>query len=133
MKRMALYTYAFPNRVSSRWLAEAGRGIGHRYLRLNVRDDGEAYILTAPVPGLKAEGLKIQVLDDVVQIEGEFPIDETEYLLHEIPGGAFRREIRLPAPLEADKVEAKIADGILTLRLPKAEPSRPKKIKVAAN
>ena len=69
----------------------------------------------------------------MLQIEGEFPTDEAEYLLHEIPGGTFRREIRLPAALEADKVEAKIADGILTLRLPKAETSRPKTIKVAAN
>lgn len=130
---MALYTYAFPNRVASRWLAEAGRGIGHRYLRLNVRDEGESYVVTAPVPGLKAEDIKIQVLEDLLQIEGAFPIEETDYLLHEIPGGAFRREIRLPAPLQADKVEARIADGILTLRLPKAETSRPKTIKVSVN
>ena len=130
---MALYTYAFPNRVASRWLAQAGRGLGHRYVRLNVRDDGEAYVLTAPVPGLRAEDLKIQVLEDVLSIEGEFPTDEVEYLLHEIPGGPFRREIRLPAALEADKVEAHISDGILTLRLPKSETARPRTIKVDAN
>ena len=130
---MALYTYAFPNRVASRWLAQAGRGLGHRYLRLNVRDDGEAYVLTAPVPGLRAEDLKIQVLEDVLSIEGEFPTDEAEYLLQEIPGGAFRREIRLPAALQADKVEAHIAEGILTLRLPKSDTARPRTIKVAAN
>jgi HSP20 family protein len=130
---MTLYAYAFPNRIASRWLGSAGRGLGHRYLRLNVRDEGDAYVLTAPVPGLKAEDLKIQVLEDVLQIEGEFPVDEAEYLLREIPGGAFRREIRLPSALEADNVEAKISDGILTLRLPKAETSRPRKIKIAAN
>lgn len=130
---MTLYTYAFPNRIASRWLSSAGRGLGHRYLRLNVRDEGDAYILTAPVPGLKAEDLKIQVQEDVLQIEGEFPTDEAEYLLREIPGGAFRREVQLPSALEADNVEAKISDGILTLRLPKAETSRPRKIKIAAN
>ena len=130
---MTLYAYAFPDRVASRWLASAGRGLGHRHLRLNVRDEGEAYVLTAPVPGLKAEALKIQVLDDVLQIEGEFPSDDAEYLLREIPDGAFRREIRLPSPLEADKVEARISEGILTLRLPKAETSRPRTIKIAAN
>jgi HSP20 family protein len=130
---MTFYAYAYPNRAASRWLASAGRGLGHRYLRLNIRDEGEAYVLTAPVPGLKAEDLKIQVLEDVLQIEGEFPADESEYLLHEIPSGAFRRELRLPSPLEAEKVEARITDGILTLRLPKAETSRPKQIKVAAN
>ncbi|MFH1185321.1 MAG: Hsp20/alpha crystallin family protein [Chloroflexota bacterium] len=130
---MTLHEYAFPNRVASRWLTSAGRGLGHRYLRLNVRDEGEAYVLTAPVPGLRAEALKIQVLDDVLQIEGEFPSDDAQYLLREIPDGGFRREIRLPSPLEADKVEARISDGILTLRLPKAETSRPRTIKIAAN
>jgi HSP20 family protein len=130
---MTLYAYAFPHRGTSRWLASPSRGLGHRYLRLNVRDEGEAYVLTAPVPGLKAEDLKIHVLEDVLQIEGEFPGDEGEYLLREIPAGAFRREIRLPAALEANKVEAGISDGILTLRLPKAETARPRQIKITAN
>lgn len=130
---MALYTYAVPNRIDTRWLAQAGRGLGYRYLRLNVRDDGDAFVLTAPVPGLKAEELKIQVLEDVLSIEGEFPADESEYLLREMPSGAFRREIRLPAALQADKVEARIVDGLLTLRLPKSDKARPHTIKVAAN
>lgn len=130
---MTLYSYAFPNRVANRWLAEAGRGLGHRYLRLNIRDEGDAYLLTAPVPGLRAEDLKIQVLDDVLSLEGEFPIDEAEYLVREIPAGAFRREIRLPAAVRADKVEARISDGIVTLRLPKSDTARPRTIKVAAN
>jgi HSP20 family protein len=76
--------------------------------------------------------VKIQVLEDVVRIEGDFPRDENEYLLQELPNGSFRRELRLPSELDADKVEAKIADGVLTLRLPKAESARPKTIKVAS-
>jgi HSP20 family protein len=82
---------------------------------------------------MKAEDLKIQVLEDVLSIEGEVPADASEYMLQEMPGGAFRREIRLPAALEADKVEARIADGILTLRLPKSDTARPRTIKIAAN
>ena len=130
---MALYTYAIPNRHAARWLSEAGRGLGYRSLRLNVRDDAEAYVLTAFVPGLKAEDLKIQVLDDVVSIEGSFPGDEAEYMLRELPGGSFRRELQMPSSLDTEKVDAKISDGILTLRLPKAESARPKRIKVAVN
>jgi HSP20 family protein len=102
-----------------------------RYLAVNVRDEQDAFVLTALVPGLKAENLNIQVLDDVVSIEGSFPEDANEFLLQELPNGSFRRELRLPSPLEADKVEARIADGILSLRLPKAESARPKTIKVA--
>lgn len=130
---MTLYAYAVPHRGADRWLASAGRGLGHRYLRLNIRDEGDAYVLTAPVPGLKAEDVRIQVQEDVLRIEGEFPKDESEYLLHEVSTGAFRRELRLPSALEADKVEARIADGILTLNLPKAETSRPRTIKIGAN
>ena len=53
------------------------------------------------------------------------------YACSSTPSGTFRRALRMPAPINADKVEAKITDGVLTLRLPKAESARPKKIKVA--
>jgi HSP20 family protein len=129
---MTLYAYPFPHRMARRWMASSERERAARYLPVNVRDESEAFVLTALAPGLKAEDLKIEVLDDVVRIEGEFPIEENEYLLQEVAGGSFQRELRLPAPLDADKVEARIADGILTLRLPKAESARPKTIKVEA-
>lgn len=48
------------------------------------------------------------------------------------PARDFRRSLRLPASVDAEKAEAKITDGVLTLRLPKAESARPKMIKVAA-
>ncbi len=105
--------------------------VEHR-LAANVRDEEEAFVLTALVPGLKAEDLTINILEDVVTLEGEFKQDENEYLLRELPSGKFRRSLRLPAPVNADKAEAKITDGVLTLRLPKAESARPKKIKIAA-
>ncbi len=128
---MTLYAYTFPHRMMRRWLADDSRR-GPRQLPVNVRDEGEAFVLSASTPGLRAEDLKIQVLEDVVLIAGEYRADENEYLVNELPQGAFRRELRLPAALEADKVEAKIADGILTVRLPKAESARPRTIKVLA-
>ena len=127
---MALYTYAFPHRMARRWMAAADSAPQTRYLAVNVRDDNEAFVLTALVPGLKPDDLSIQVLEDFVRIEGKIEQDENEYLLQELPGGSFRRELRLPTALDADKVEAKIADGILTLRLPKAESARPRNIKI---
>jgi len=87
-------------------------------------------VLTALVPGLSAEDLNISMFEDVVRIEGEYPQDENEYLLRELPLGSFQRALRLPAAVDSAKVEAKIADGILTLRLPKAESARPKTIKI---
>jgi HSP20 family protein len=113
-------------------MASAARGLDQRRLRLDIRAEGEDFVLTAAVPGLKAEDLRIQVLEDVVRIEGATPVEEANYLLREIAAGPFERELRLPSPLQADKVEARIVDGVLTLRLPKAESARPKTIKVAA-
>ena len=100
-------------------------------LAADIRDEEEAFVLTALVPGLKADDLTINILEDVVSIEGEYKQDENEYLMRELPNGKFRRSLRLPAAVNSDKAEAKIADGVLTLRLPKAESARPKKIKIA--
>ena len=89
--------------------------------------------------GLKSENLNIQVLEDVVRIAGEYkrssPVDKTDeekYLLNELPNGSFSRTLRLPAAIDAEHVEAKITDGVLTLSLPKAKSARPKKIKVTS-
>lgn len=129
---MTFYAYPFPHRMARRWMAAAEHSQGARFLAVNVRDEDEAFVLTALVPGLKANDLDIQVLEDVVRIEGKFAQDENEYLLQELPNGSLRRELRMPAALDADKVEAKITDGVLTLRLPKAESARPKTIKIAS-
>ncbi len=129
---MTVYAYPFPYHRARHWMAAGERGAGHRVLPVNVHDEDNSFVLTALIPGLKAENVNIQVLKDVVRIEGDYTEDEKEYLLQEIPVGSFHRELRLPSPVEADQVEAHIADGILTLRLPKAESSRPKTIKVAA-
>jgi HSP20 family protein len=99
-------------------------------LGVNVRDEDEAFVLTAYIPGLTAEDVNIQILDDVISLEGEIKHPEAEYLINELPSGPFRRALRLPASLDADKAEAQIANGMLTLRLPKAESARPKTIKV---
>ncbi|MBL8091908.1 MAG: Hsp20/alpha crystallin family protein, partial [Anaerolineales bacterium] len=56
-----------------------------------------------------------------------------DFVLTEIPQGEFRRTLRMPAEIDAEKVEAKIEDGVLTLTLPKAESAKPKKIKIAVN
>jgi len=100
-------------------------------LAVDVREEEDAYVLSALVPGLKAEDLNIQILEDVVTIEGAYAEDENEYLLAELPHGRFQRSLRLPVQLDANQADAKIKDGLLTLRIAKAESARPKTIKVA--
>jgi HSP20 family protein len=127
---MSLYIQPYPFRRTVRRLAAESQ---IRPLGVNVREEDDAYVLSALVPGLKAEDLNIQVLENVVSIEGEYKSEEAEYLLSELPSGSFRRALRLPSDIEADQVQAKIADGVLTLNLPKAESARPKKIQISVN
>jgi HSP20 family protein len=120
------------HRMARRW-AEQPQQPQQRALGVNVSEQDDAYVLSALVPGLKAEDLNIQVLENVVSIEGEYQAADAEYLLSELPSGSFRRALRLPTEIQAEKVEAKIVDGVLTLNLPKAESARPKKINISVN
>ena len=124
---MSLYLYPYPRRMARRMM---NRPEQHQ-LNVNIREEDDAYILSALVPGLKAEDLNIQVLDDVLLIEGDYKMEEAGYLLNELPSGSFTRTLRLPTVIDAEHVEARITDGVLNLQLPKAESARPKKIKIA--
>lgn len=134
---MTFYLQTYPYRSMARRWAENR----DQTLRINVHEEDEAYILSALVPGIKSDELNIKVLEDVVRIEGEYKrstpqsgsvdkADENNYIVRELPNGSFTRTLRMPAPLDAEHVEANITDGVLTLRLPKAESARPKQIKI---
>ena len=121
-----------PHRGVRRWVEN-----GQHSLNVNIREEEDAYVLSALVPGLTADDLNIQILDDVVRIDGEYqrsgPVDqqdENQYLMQELPRGSFTRTLRLPVQIDADSVEAKIKDGVLTLTLPKAESAKPKRISI---
>lgn len=128
---MTYFYTPYPYRLARRWaLAQDDR---HDFsLPVNVSEKEDGFLLTALVPGLKAEDLNIRILDDVVTLTGEFKADDNEYVLRELPHGSFSRTLRLSAPLDSEKAEAKIAAGVLSLQLPKAESARPRTIEVKA-
>ena len=126
---MTFYLQTYPyRRIARRWAENRDQTLG-----VNVREEDDAYILSALVPGLKSDEVNIQVLEDVLRIQGEYKADESNYLVRELPNGSFTRTLRLPAEIDAEHVEANITDGVLTLRLPKAESARPKQIKIKSN
>jgi HSP20 family protein len=127
---MSLYIQPFPFRRMVRRTTSQPQP---RALGVDVREEDDAYILSALVPGLKAEDLNIQVHENIVSIEGEFKEEEASFLMNELPRGAFRRRLQMPSEIDSDKVEARIADGVLTLTLPKAESAKPKKIPVSVH
>jgi HSP20 family protein len=105
-------------------------------LRLDVTASADEYVISAAVPGLNGEDLSLEVLGDTVTIRGELPAPEakegSENLLRERRYGKFVRTVTLPTEVDGAKAEATIVDGVLTLRLPKAETAKPKTIKVSA-
>lgn len=124
---MTFYLQTYPYRRMARRWAENREGT----LGINIREQEDAYVLSALVPGISADELNIQVLEDVVHIKAERKADEGEgFLVRELPAGSLTRTLRLPAPIEADSVEADVTNGILTLRLPKAQSARPRQIKI---
>ena len=105
------------------------------HIPLDVKDEKDAFVLYAVVPGLVAEDIEIEIMHDVVSISGEFQheIDEDEvYLRNERPSGRFHRSLRFTTKLESDKAEAKLENGILRLRIPKVPEAQPKSIKITA-
>ncbi len=103
---------------------------------LDVKTDNDTYVLTAFLPGVSADDLNIEIINETVTIQGEIKSDDSEndtYLLKERPSGHFRRSLKLPDPLDANKVEASLKDGVLTLIVPKAEIAKPKTIKISNN
>jgi len=129
---MSFYVSTNPYFLTRRLANHAQAQDAVHSLAVDIRDDGEAFTLTAFVPGLKAEDLNIQIIDDALSIEGKFGNQDGEYLLSELPAGTFRRTLRLPTALDADKTNASIENGILTLRVPRSEAARPKNIPVAS-
>lgn len=102
---------------------------------VDVLAEKDSFILSALLPGMKAEDLDIQIVDETVTIQGQIGKDEkegTSYLLSERPYGHFCRTLKLPTALDANKTEAIMKDGVLTVRIPKAEEALPRTIKVNA-
>lgn len=103
-------------------------------LALDVAEETDKYIVKASVPGVKPEEVEITVTDNVLTIKGETKEDteikEENYHLRERRYGSFMRSVTLPAPVNADKIEAVHENGVITLTLPKSESVKPKKIEL---
>jgi HSP20 family protein len=102
-------------------------------LALDVEAQEDSFVIKALVPGLEAEDLNIEILNNTVTIRGEFKGEDREakYLISELPEGRFARTITLPVEVDSAKTEASLKNGVLMLILPKAEAHRPKAIKVS--
>jgi HSP20 family protein len=101
--------------------------------RTNFYDDGDALRMQLEVPGIERENLTIKVQGNYLEISGARTSDHPEgYTNHrkERADGSFTRSFTLPTEVDAEHIEARLKNGILTLVLPKAETAKPKQITV---
>lgn len=102
---------------------------------IDVVEDGQGLTLYADMPGVDRDGLTVEVEGDTLLIEGrsrlQLPAD-AKPVYAEQRSVSFRRRFTVSGDLERDKIDAKLVNGVLTLRIPKAEAAKPRRIAVRA-
>lgn len=101
---------------------------------VDVSEDANEIVLRSELPGVKQEDLDIELSNDMLTIRGEKKFEDEEkkgnYVRIERAYGAFQRSFNLGVPVQQDKISASFKDGVLTVRLPKSEATKPKKVLV---
>ena len=102
-------------------------------LPLDVQATEEAFLFTAYLPGVTPESVEITFEKDELTIKGQFPQkdDGNHYIKSELFHGAFERKLTFNTAVNADSIEANFENGVLSLRVPKTEEAKPKKIAVS--
>ena len=103
-------------------------------LTIDVYQTDNDIVIKSTIAGVKPEDLDISINNDMVTIKGERKneeiIDHNNYYYQECYWGSFSRSVLLPVDVISEKAEASLKNGILTLRLPKADTTKIKRIQV---
>lgn len=103
-------------------------------LAVDVYQTKDNVVIKAPIAGVKADDIDISVSEDVVTLRGERveekEVDREHYYVQECYWGSFSRSVILPTSTIAEKAQASLKDGVLTITIPKVQQDKVKKIKV---
>jgi HSP20 family protein len=104
---------------------------------IDLYDADDQLVIKAVIPGARPEGLQLSLEQNVLTIQGSYgyqlPDEQARNITwyrQEIGQGQFAESISLPVPVNAEQIQATFEDGILTVRLPKAEQARTKAIPI---
>jgi len=96
------------------------------YPRMDISEDKNSLNVTAEIPGVKKENIRITLQDNILTIEGEKKKDieqkEKNFFRSERMFGSFKRCFTLPEEVDSDSVEAKFEDGMLSIKMKKSTP-----------
>jgi len=122
-----------PEEEDKSWLQDADEG-EEGQLTIDVYQTPNEVVIKSTVAGVKPEDIDISFTNDMITVRGrrkkEEEITTEDYYYQELYWGAFSRSVILPVEVDVDKAKADIKNGILTIRLPKSEKIKTKKIKV---
>lgn len=105
-------------------------------LTVDVFQDDQNIVVQSTIAGVSPDDLDVSITNDMVTIRGErrqqYDVDPEDYFYQECYWGTFSRSIILPVEIDSDRAEAKIKNGVLTIRIPKANAAMTRKLKVKA-
>ena len=97
----------------------------------------DSIVLTAELPGLSQDDIELTVKDGIVTLSGHYPEPQTgedaTWHRRERPQGRFSRSIELPFRIAPDRVEARFANGVLTVEMQRPEEDKPKRIEIKSS
>ena len=102
---------------------------------VDIFENERELVLLADIPGVKADGLDIDLKEDILKFTGNvspFEGEFEEHIVTEYTVGRYYREFSLSEVIDQERIEAKLEDGVLRLVLPKKEKAKPRKIAVSA-
>ena len=117
--------------------AQQSAAAGVWYPPVDILESKDSYLIRAELPGLRKEDLKTEVNEGILTLSGERkfeePADGVEYHRVERVTGKFSRSFYLPQTVKHDDIKATYRDGILEVRVPKAEEAKPRQIAISVN
>jgi HSP20 family protein len=112
----------------------SGNGAERWPVPLDVAEDGDNIVVRATVPGVDPSDIQVNIEEGVLTISAETAggneVKEESYLLRERRTGSYRRSIRLPDAMDAEKAESSYRHGVLTVTFPKQEAKKSRRIEV---
>ena len=134
------------NRIHSRFSDLFNEGFGRSlakptsttwYPAVDILESKDSYVIRAELPGMKKEDFNLEVKDGTLTLTGERKSEKTaegvDYRHVERINGKFIRSFSLPKSVKHDGIQASYRDGILEIRVPKAEEVKPRQIEVAVH